>query len=702
MTLDAYDYIHDKAATKKLSITASKKFQSSGFKMNTPSSFQVAINDPFWSSRLETNANKAIFHQWQQLEASSCIENFRIAAGESNSFRQGWYFADSDAYKWLDAAACILASHPSSELSDLVESLIGLLARAQTNDGYLFTYNQVFFPGQRWVDLQIEHELYCLGHLIEAGVSHFEATHKNNLLTAAIKAADLLVQDFLNKSPDHTCGHEEIEIALLRLYRVAEKQSYLDLAQQFIERRGRISLFPLKLLRQYLHSNQRKAQVAALYQRGLANNPQYQSIHLPPENPHKKPPFLTMRWYLNGLSGKFAQQHLPIHKLIVPVGHSVRFGYLETAAAMLHRLRPDESLLAAMKIAWEHMVTRRMYVTGGLGSVPKVEGFGKDYELDPEYAYAETCAALASMFWSWEMALITGEAQYSDLFEWQLYNAAAVGFGLDGKSYLFNNPLLSRGGISRLPWFEVPCCPPNLARTWAALGKYLYSYNEHEIWLHQYISSQVCLPTQPGFALKIESKLPYSGKVIIRLNPITPAAFTIHLRLPSWCNLIEGRTITNLNSEPRGIHILLNGKNCQLPPQPRVSGAPASGYDPRTSQFLSLERTWSAGDIIELDMEMPILLRRAHPKVKGHRGKVALTRGPLVYCLESIDNPNLDIIKAHISPQTLITEFDPNILGGIWVLRGLTTTDQPFTAIPYSLWANRGKSQMTVWVNITE
>ena len=292
---------------------------------------QVRINSSFWSPRLEINAKNAIFHQWRQLEDTLCIDNFRIAAGEKDGFREGWFFADSDAYKWLDAASRILALHPDPELASVSDSLISLIARTQTDDGYIFTYNQIHFPDQRWVNLQVEHELYCHGHLIEAGISHYEATGRKDLLDICIKAADLLVRDFLNTSNDKTCGHEEIELALIRLYRVTRNENYLELARQFLERRGRIPFFSIHLLGQFNSFNKRKEYVGELRKEYLVQHPEHKSFRLPGDNYTPKPRFSRVRWYLNSLHGFYAQQHIPIRKQTSPVGHSVRFGYLETA-----------------------------------------------------------------------------------------------------------------------------------------------------------------------------------------------------------------------------------------------------------------------------------------------------------------------------------------------------------------------------------
>jgi len=639
--------------------------------MQEPTARQVKITDPFWSPRLAANAQRAIFHQWEQLEATRCIDNFRLAAGEKDGFREGWFFADSDAYKWLDAASRIYALHADSELASLMDSLISLIAHAQMPDGYIFTYNQLHFPGQRWVNLQVEHELYCHGHLIEAGVSHYEATGRRDLLDLCIKAADLLVHDFLNASNDKTCGHEEIELALIRLYRVTGKVDYLELARQFVERRGQTPFYGIHWWLERNDFLKRKAYVEQLRQEHITKHPEYASFRLPGDNYTKQPRFSKLRNRINALRGLYAQQHEPIRKQTVPVGHSVRFGYLETAIAMLCRAKLDVTLLSAMEQAWERMVTRRMYITGGLGAAPGLEGFGNDYELDPEYAYAETCASLASLFWNWEMALITKDARYSDLFEWQLYNAANVGMGLNGDTYLYNNPLSVHKGVTRQGWYVVPCCPSNLSRTFADLGKYIYSFEEDNLWIHQYISSETTVDLGVPVKVRIESELPWGGKVRIFIKPEQNTEFALNLRMPSWA-------ISN--------------------PSDRLSIA--SGYDPRESNYETIRRVWAPEvETLEFNFDISIKLRRAHPKVRGHAGKVAVTRGPLVYCLESVDNPDVDIFTVPLDPDTLLDEFVPDLLGGCVVIHAKAIDGRPLKFIPYFLWANRGESQMTVWVN---
>jgi DUF1680 family protein len=647
----------------------------------------VKITSGFWSDRLAVNTSRAILHQWQQLLDSGCIENFRLAAGETQGFRQGWFFADSDAYKWLDAASRLWASTHDSHLGDLMDAFIALLARAQMPDGYLFTYNQLHFPATRWHNLQIEHELYCHGHLIEAGVSHFQATGRSDLLALARRAADRIVADFRGKPPACTPGHQEIEIALLRLHAATPgDEAYLALARQFIEQRGRIPGFPLLMLRQFISAQKRGRTVRQQKQAYLAAHPAGHPFQVPPGNPSRQPLTSRLRWYLSALGGRYNQQHAPVRLQHVPVGHAVRFAYLQTAVAMLARETNDASLLPALERSWQRMVSRRMYLTGGIGSQPGLEGFGRDDELHPEYAYAETCAALGSLFWNWEMALLTGEAPHSDLFEWQLYNAALVGMGLDGCTYFYNNPLASRGAVTRRPWYAVPCCPSNLSRTLGDLGRYIYSSQPAALTVHQYISSEL-VDALPGVHLKMESSLPWQGRARLTLTALPDPEVTIYLRRPSWA----ARMTVTINGE-KSAELYAND------PDPRR--APSSGFDPRLATFLPLHHPWSPIDVIDIDFDMPLQVRRLPARVRGYHRRVAVTRGPLVYCLESVDNPSLDLFSLRLDPASLAPLQQPHLLGGIVTVQGRTTDGLPLTFIPYFLWGNRGPSQMTVFVRL--
>jgi DUF1680 family protein len=655
---------------------------------------QIKIKDDFWGPRLQINAEKAIYQQWAQLVKTGCIENFRLVADGVDGFREGYFFADSDAFKWLDAAARIYASWPSEKLKTLMDDFIALIRRTQAEDGYLYTYNQVHFPDTRWTNLQIEHELYCHGHLIEAGVSHFQATGERNLLEICIKAADLLVRTFSQAGPEGTPGHEEIEIALIRLYHVTRNRSYLDLAEHFIEQRGRIRGFFTHILAQNSSVQARGAEVSELREAYVAAHPEHAAnVQLPPDNTSLKPPLGTARWFLNTATGKYFQQHKPVREQTIPVGHAVRFAYLETAVAMLSRENRDQSLLATLGQTWDHMVSRRMYVTGGLGALPNIEGFGRDYELDPKFSYSETCAALGNLFWNWEMTLLTREAKYADLFEWQLFNAAAVGLGQDGASYLYNNPLICEGGLTRAEWFKCPCCPSNVSRTWADLGKYVYSLetsedskNLRDLWIHQYVGNQTT--SDQGLGIEMEAGLPWDGKVRITLSPPASAEFSVHLRIPSWVS---------------GLSLWVNSDPVDIPgPPSSVTGQSqtACGYDPRLSWYHPVTRLWNPGDVIEIEFEIAINVQATHPKVKSTLGQVALSFGPLVYCLESVDNPEVNIFATRLDPASLYAEFSAEHFGGITLLRAQSADGKQLTFIPYYLWANRGESKMAVYVNV--
>jgi len=638
------------------------------------------ITGGFWGKHLEMNAREAIFYQWEQLEQSRCIDNFRIAAGQKEGFREGYFFADSDAYKWLDAASRILAANSNLKLKQLVDDLITLLEAVQQPDGYIYTYNQIHFPGEKWVDLQIEHELYCLGHLIEAGVSHHAATGEKRLLALVRRVADLLVRDFMDASPAYTDGHEEIELALIKLFRVTGEGNYFELARRLLERRGHIPFFPLQIFREKSHYDRRVKIVNEQRADYISKHPEHAEFKLPATNPARKMPYAGLRQILDQLSGKYFQQHTPVRKLTVPVGHSVRFGYLVTAAAMLARETRDLKLQKTLETAWERMVARRMYVTGGLGALPFTEGFGRDYELDPEYAYAETCAALASMFWCDEMSRLTGQPRYDDLFEWQLYNAASVGIGMDGRSYFYNNPLACRGNLSRAGWFLVPCCPSNLSRTWASLGGYLYREAKGELTLHQYVTSAIQLDWG---TLNVDSGLPWNGEIRLTFDLPQLHPTTLHLRVPSWADTY---TLT-LNGSPLKPDQVTDAESI-----PKT----ACGYSPLAARTLSITRAWSPGDVLVLTLDMPLRFHRQHKRVPGCGGMDALSRGPLVYCLESVDNPR-DLFPVTVKRDSLTPAWDQALLGGIWKISGTTPDGNPLTFIPYMLWGNRGESQMNAF-----
>ena len=641
------------------------------------------ITGGFWGDWQKVNANQAIFHQWEQLEKTGCIDNFRIIAEDKSVFRRGWFFADSDAYKWLEAAFRILSNEHDPRLAALVDQFIGLIEKSQTPDGYLYTFNQIHFPNTRWVNLQIEHELYCHGHLIEAFVSGCEIEDYREKISIAIKAADCILTYFKGKGPKYTPGHEEIEIALLRLYEVTEKQDYLDMARQFLDMRGKQVCFGLNILRQSASNSSRVKVVEEHHKDYLAPQKTVSEDKLPPSNRAKKPGNIQMRWILNALSGKLLQQHKPVLKQSVPVGHAVRFAYMETAAAMMDRLTDQETYRSTLEKSWDHMVTKRMYLTGGIGSLPVIEGFGRDYELDPEFAYAETCAALGSIFWDREMAHITGEAAYTDLYERQLYNAVLVGMGVEGKAYFYNNPLTSHGGIERRSWYEVPCCPSNLSRTIAWLKKDVIIFRKDSIDIAQYFSSRHIIGHKNGeMTIDMDSALPWEGNVQITFTNPPSQPLRFRFRLPSWVKEAE---------------LTLNAASID-----QKYRSDSGLFDPKLAEWIEIDRIWESGDQLNFTFPTPVEIYYPNEKNASVRDKIALTRGPLVYCLESVDNPEVDIFNVILDPNKLVTEFSQDLLGGIWTIKGYSIKGELLRFIPYYLWGNRGASQMTVFIRMKE
>jgi hypothetical protein len=644
---------------------------------------KAKVTSGFWAERLGLNSQTAIFHQWEQLEASRCIDNFRIAAGLKEGFREGYFFADSDAYKWLDAASRILVYGPSPRLKALVDDFIAILEKAQEDDGYLYTYNQIHFGTTRWKNLQIEHEFYCLGHLIEAGIWHQRATGEEDLFTIARKAADLLVERFWDESPVYTDGHEEIEIALIHLSRHTGISRYRELSKRFLQRRGRIPTYWLRFIWQTLWSAGRMNTVKTLRKKYTQIHPEMSSFRLPAHNRHLVPWSTPLRFAASALSGKYTQQHLLVDEQVEPVGHAVRFTYLNAAAAMLASDEQDDTALPRLERMWEHMVDKRMFVTGGIGSLPLIEGFGNDFELDPELAYNETCAALGSMLWNHEMALLTGDARYDDLFEWQLYNAASVGIGLDGCSYFYNNPLTTSAQYKREAWYDIPCCPSNLSRVWASIADHVVSVQKNEIRVHQYIGCEVILDNDRNVSVHIESGLPWDGNVQLKLKMEIPEKFTLYLRRPAWaggCTLhVNGQVI------PAAIAGLKEKENA------------ACGLNFSSSAWMSLESEFHDGDAIEIQFSMPIRLLEQDSRIPKCGGKVALSRGPILYCLESIDNP-VDIMHQTLGGGALYATSDANVLGGVPIIKGSNPSGASLTFIPYTLWGNRGISTMTVFL----
>jgi uncharacterized protein len=616
---------------------------------------RVTIVDGFWKRWRDLIGTTTLFHQFRQLQGEGQIDALALdqkmhrgrAAGD-DWYWGGSIFWDSDLAKWLEAASARLQQTKDPELEKLVDDIIGRFERAQQPDGYVNSHILTWRPRHRFKNLRDLHELYCAGHLIEAAVVHHEATGKDTLLSVARRYADLLFERF-GKGPGKMngyCGHPEIELALMRLYRLTGEIRYLELSRFFIDERGASPNY-----------FEREA-IDRLDKREFRPN-------------HPGSPYAYM------------QAHEPIRQQTKVVGHAVRAMYLLSAVVDVGVVTKDASLLEAAERLWRDVIDTKLYLTGGIGSASENEGFTGDYDLPNEKAYAETCASIGLFLFGHRLLQTRLDSEFSDVMESALYNCILSGIGLDGESFFYDNPLASRGAHHRIPWpWWCPCCPPNLARLISSLSGYLLSEGPDGIAIHQYVS---CEASFPDVRLTIKSGLPFVGHTAVEIATGGPIDKTLALRLPGWA----GKIAINVNDQPQNVE----GQN---------------GY-------VYLRRVWNNGDRIELNAEMPVRQKFARFDVEADRGRTALTRGPLVYCIEQVDNgPDLDRL---VLPAQ--TEFHPavanDLLGGVTVLKGralretdstdkLYTEDAPVTepvelcAIPYYAWANREPGEMQVWM----
>ena len=640
-----------------------------------PISFEkVTINDDFWSKRQQINREISIHHQHDKLEHDFHIDNFRVASGIKKGVQKGEFYFDSDLYKWLEAANYILHSHKDPDLEEKTNEIVDLIKNSQTQDGYLNTFYSTRFLHKRFTNIYIMHELYCAGHLIQAAIAHQNATGSNDLINVAVKFADLLVKLFLGGKRKGVPGHEEIEMALIELYRITENSKYLRLAEEFINQRGNISNFKTYVINQYLDSiftanlAEKKNQD---YQRAtgsmFANTVKESEVAEWVSKLTLKGRILL---YKENLNGNFIQSNVPVRKMINPVGHAVRAMYLFCGMADLFSETGDKKLLYSLRRVWLNMVKARMYITGGIGSEKVTEGFQKDFALMSEDSYSETCAAIGNMMWNLRMLQITSNCKYADLIELIMYNAMLVGQSIDGMEYTYDNPLVSLGNDTRFEWFRCACCPPNVARTISSIGKYIYSTSEKGIWIHQYIGNNANLDLGSN-TIRISQKtgFPWKGDVNIKLNLIKSQKFSIFLRIPKW----------SIETE-----LKINGE--QYP------GSLSSG------KYVEIIRNWLDNDSLDISFKMKAIFVESDQRIKNNRGKVAISNGPLIYCLEQKDNKNLDIFTAIIKKdQKLEVKYQPEMLGGVNIITGKDSNGKFFTAIPYYAWNNRGANKMQIW-----
>ena len=633
----------------------------------TPVSYrQVRMEGGFWGRRLRVNREVTLPLEHRQCKSTGRIDAFRLdwKPGKTPVPHIFW---DSDVAKWIEAASYSLATHPDAGLAKKVDDVIDLIASAQQDDGYLNIYFTVVEPEKRWSDLRDWHELYCAGHLMEAAVAHYETTGKRKLLDVMCRYADYIDSVFgrgRGKKRGYP-GHEEIELALVKLHRATGCEKYLDLARYFIDERGRRPHYFEKEARQ-------RGEVAGRYDISQED---------------------------------YRQAHLPVREQKTADGHAVRACYLYAGMADVAGETGDKELLAACRAIWRNIVEKRMYVHGGVGSTRQNERFTMDHDLPNEEAYAETCATIGLVFFAHRMLQIAPDRQYADVMERALYNGIISGISLDGRRFFYSNYLASMPGTHRLrgdrfppvreEWFDCACCPPNLARLLASLGGYVYSRTADSIFVHLFAEGQTTLELGGReVTLRQRTRYPWDGDVRIDVSPESPATFTVAVRIPGWC---------------KNARAAVNGRAVA------VESGLRKGY-------LKLRREWKKGDRVELHFEMPVERVEAHPSVRHNCGRVALQRGPVLYCLEEKDNGKdlHDILLPARAKMTLRKGTSGPLKGiptirakalrrdaGQWkgaLYRAAGSKHRPcdITAIPYFMWANRGEGEMLVWIRQAE
>ena len=529
----------------------------------------VKINDNFWSPRLSKHVSATLPVCIDQIEnQTGRIRNFENAAkGEGE--HSGIFFDDSDVYKALEGMAYSLINNPDPELEKKADEWIDKFAAAQQPDGYINTFYTLTGLDKRWTNMD-KHEMYCAGHMIEAGVAYYQATGKRKLLDVCIRMTDHMMSQFGPGKRHWVPGHEEIELALVKLYQTTQEQKYLDFAYWLLEERG--------------HGH------GTMGDEGKWNPVYYQDI-------------------------------VPVRQLTDISGHAVRCMYLYCGMADVAALKNDTGYIAAMDRLWDDVVHRNMYITGGIGSSRDNEGFTEDYDLPNLDAYCETCASVGMVLWNQRMNQLTGDSKYIDILERSLYNGALAGISLGGDRFFYVNPLESKGDHHRQEWYGCACCPSQLSRFLPSIGNYIYASSDDALWVNLYIGNtgQIRIG-ETDILLTQETDYPWDGSVKLTISTSQPLEKEIRLRIPNWCKTYD---------------LSINGK--------RINVSEEKGY--------AVIKDWKSQDVIALDMDMPVEIVAADPHVKENFGKRAIQRGPLVYCMEEIDNPEY-FDQIQLSPST--------------------------------------------------
>ena len=629
-----------------------------------PSVSQVDVGG-FWGGRIDAVAGRTADILYERCVAAGMLEQidpdrpspgvripFHVSDGFTARTVTTQMFWDSDIGKTIETAAYSLYRRANPGLEAKIDAIVDMYARLQQEDGYLSSWYQRIQPGLRWTNLRDCHELYCAGHLIEGAVAYFQATGKRKLMDVMCRYADHIA-DMFGPEPGKRqgyCGHEEIELALVKLARATGARKYLDLAKYFIDQRGQQP--------HYFDSEARA--------RGAD-----------PKDFHFK-------------TYEYNQSHKPVREQDKVVGHAVRAMYLYSGMADIATEYGDDGLRVALDRLWDDLHSKNLYVTGGLGPSKENEGFTSDYDLPNESAYAETCAAVGLAFWASRMLGMGPNARYADALERALYNGSISGLSLDGSRFFYENPLESRGKHNRWLWHRCPCCPPNVGRMVAAIGTYMYGIADDAVAVHIYGESvlRFDIAGQP-VRLTQSSRYPWDGAVTLTVATEAPARFTLYLRIPGWS---------------RQAKLAVNGVAVDLP------SATRDGY-------AAIARDWTSGDAVRLDLEMAVERVHANPHVRQDAGRIALTRGPLVYCFEGADNA-VDLNRARVSRDAqFVCAFEPDVLDGVVTLTAEASVEStadwsntlyrleppktepaPIKAVPYFAWNNRTPGEMLVWL----
>jgi DUF1680 family protein len=618
---------------------------------------KIKLTDPFWSRWQEVLLETTLPHQFAQLEETGRLANFERAAGRKEGSYEGLRFNDSDVYKFLEACAYALAvakarpelAPAAAKVQSMVDQCIDLIATAQKEDGYVNTYFQILHPDMRWKNLNAMHEMYCGGHLIEAGVAMAECTGDRRLLDISIRFADHVMSLFGPERRRGYCGHQEIELALVRLAHLTGEGKYADFARWLIEERG--------------HS-------PSPYEEEL-DDPQV--VALAPEA-------AKLLVATGSYCGDYCQDHAPIREHTEIVGHAVRAMYFYIAAADLAEGREDTQLEEALGRIWKNLTERRMYITGGIGPSANNEGFTGDFDLPNLTAYAETCASIGLIFWGHKMLELTGNSDYADVMEQSLFNGTLSGISASGDRYFYTNPLESRGSHQRVPWFLCACCPPNIARLIGNMGHYVAGVSDDTFYIH--LPSGFEATANLGGCevhLKSTTQYPNSGEMEVIISPDHPRAFAVAVRIPGWAD---------------DVHFEVEGAEEEAEFE--------DGY-------AIFRRTWKAGDRLRIEFEMEPKWMEADPRVRDNLGRVALMRGPLVYCAEQHDTGYAPQLFMADTEAPVEVDSDANLIvegacevelfpEGLYHEVGAADVKEARAKfVPYYTWNNRGATQMQVW-----